>query len=199
MPPTNPSKDQTGTNNLKKKMTKDNMVSTDEYEFLIKEVIPKELTSGKLVYRLSGKSGFSARSFHKKCDEIQPSIFICEAANGMRFGGINFLTWGPQSTGGVTDKNMIFSLSKKTVHATRLNESGEFDKTRKTNKAIIYDAAKGPVMGEGDLIIGDNCHDKANCSSDLDRYELLGDEDSETYLTGEAKFKLKKFFVFSLN
>lgn len=173
-------------------------MSESECDFLLEKVIPNDMTKAKLMYRLSSKSGFSASKFHQKVKNLNNTIFVCESDSGQRFGGINFLPWGPDSKGKETDKNMIFSLSKASVHPLRMNESGKYKNTRISSQAICYVEGKGPVMGEIDLVIGDKCHKEESCNSDLDTYELLGDEDPETYLAGSEKFKLKSFFIFKL-
>ena len=171
----------------------------DEALFVAHEVLPEDCSKLKLLYRFSSKKGFESARFHEKCDGKDHTIFVCEAENGQKFGGINYLTWGKDAVGKQTDKNMIFSISKKSLHPLRMNEGNEFAGTRISTKAIGYDKALGPIMGDGDLVIGDKCHEKTSCSSDLDVYELKGDVDTETYLAGTDEFKLKSFYIYKFS
>ncbi len=46
----------------------------------------------KLLYRAS-KEGFSASSFHSKCNNQGPTITIIQSTNGNIFGGYNTASW----------------------------------------------------------------------------------------------------------
>lgn len=186
------------TSGMKKRLLKDNMLSESEFDFIQDKVIPEEINSCKLAYRLSGKSGFQAGKFHSKCDDLKISLFVCESDKGKRFGGINFVSWGPGCDKEETDRNMLFSLTHETVHPLRVHESGDRKGTNLWARAVLYSKSKGPMMGESDLVIGDKCHEKATCESEFDTYEYTGEEESEKYLAGAEEFKLKKFFIFKL-
>ena len=168
--------------NLENKLLNKNIISDKELDFLVNKVIETRPDKVKLLYRLSDKKGFSAKKFHKLCDEKSNTLFICESDQGKRFGGINYLDWSKNSEDKLTDKNMLFSLSNLEIHPLLMNESGEYMNSRMTTGTITYDSKKGLIMGETDLVIGDDCSNEISCSSDLDLYELKGDEDSNTYL-----------------
>ena len=51
----------------------------------------------KLLYRGS-ENGFSAQSFHNKCDYISGTLTIVKTTKGMRFGGYTELMFGPCSS-----------------------------------------------------------------------------------------------------
>jgi hypothetical protein len=174
-------------------------MTDDEMNFIFENVLPSDSTKLKLLYRLSKNSGFSAEKFHRTCDKEKNTIFICETDNGSKFGAVNYLTWGPESVDKKTDKNCIFSISNKTVHPLMENESGEFKGTRFSKFAIKYDKKNGPMMGESDLIISNNCHKDKNCSSDFDTYEFNLEDDTDSYLAGSEMFSLKSFFIYKFS
>ena len=173
-----------------------NILSNDEITFLVDYVLPSTASNLKMKYRLSEKYGFQSSKFHKKCKDMKNTILICQADSGEKFGGINYLTWGPESVKERTDQNLIFSISKKSVHRLRMQEKGKYKGTRKRTKSIRFDEQCGPIMGLSDLIIGDMCHEKKSCSSDFDMYELEGDHEPELYLANSKKFRLDKFFIY---
>ena len=186
--------------NIIKKMTKfQPNLKTEEIEFMFENVLPDDVSKIKPVWRLSEKKGFKASKFHEKCDKVKNTIFICENDKGQKFGGINFLTWGESSVGKETDKNKIFSITKRTVHGLMMNESGKNKGNRMSSKAIGYDKNSGPIMGESDLIIGNNCDKEATCSSDFDTYEFSLEDDAETYLGNAETFKLKSFYIYTFS
>ena len=182
--------------NLHKKLVESKIITEEELKFLQKEVFETGTNKINLIYRLSSKNGFSAKKFHNKCDDKSNTFFICESDKGKKFGGINYLDWSKESVEKITDKNMLFSLSHLKTLPLRMNESGENINTRLTSKTIYYKSNCGPIMGDGDLIIGDKCNKKESCSSDIETYQLDGDYDSETFLAGAAKFKIETFYIY---
>ena len=190
--------------NIKGKMTrqldKGNILNSDESKYLVDEIIPSTVKKLKPIYRLSSSNGFLASQFHKKCDGKKGTIFICETFEGRKFGGVNFLPWCSGENTLETGDNFIFSVDKKTVHRLKVNESGKHVGSRMTANAIDGDHSKGPIMGDGDLVISDGCHQSENCKSDLGEvYELDSEENGETYLAGKENFGLKAFYIYSMN
>ena len=186
--------------NIIKKISKfQSNLTKEDIEFLIENVLPDDVSKMKPIWRLSEKKGFKASKFHEKCDGIKNTIFICENDKGQKFGGINFLTWDKSSVGKETDKNKIFSITKRTVHGIMMNESGKNKGNRISSKAIGYDKNSGPIMGVTDLIIGNNCDKDETCTSDFDIYEFTLEEDAESYLGNAESFKLKNFYIYSFS
>ena len=166
---------------------------------MIDNTLPKDTSKLKLLYRLSDKKGFQASKFHKNCDDKSNTIFICENDKGQKFGGVNYLTWGEDSVGKKTDKNLIFSISKKSLHPLMMNEAGEDKGTRMSSKAILYDKNSGPIMGNTDIVIGNNCEKEESCNSDFDTYEFNLEDDSDSYLGNAENFKLKSFYIYQFS
>ena len=171
-------------------------LTSEEIGFVSNQILPKNCTKFKLIYRLSSNNGFSAKKFHKNCDKHSKTIFICESDNGKKFGGLNFLNWGIDSIDKKTTKNLIFSIDKRSIHPIEINTGDEDEEDKGSGNAILYDKQKGPMMGEGDLVIGDQCHEVRSCSSRFRTYAYEEEEDPEKYLTGSASFSLKSFYIY---
>lgn len=183
-----------------RQLEKDKLLNKDESEYLVQKIVPSTVQKLKLLYRLSSKNGFMAKQFHKKCDGKERTIFICETHQGRKFGGINYLPWSSNDNLIETSENIIFSVDKRTVHRLKVNKAGDHAGTRKTVDAVSGDPSKGPMMGDGDLVISDLCHQEDNCTSELGEvYELGSGEEGDTYLAGQEEFGLKAFFIYTMN
>lgn len=174
----------------KTRLLRTKIVNVEEVEWLMKYVLPADLNDLKQKYRLSENSGFEAKKFHSRCDGLAPTFLLCQASNGTKFGAVSFVFYNSQ--GASTNRNLIFSLDKLSIHRLKIMNG-----SRISANAIRNDPASGPILGDYDLVIGDNCHQEMSCSSNLGQvYEFEGD--GETYLTGSKKFSMSKVIVFHM-
>lgn len=169
------------------------LLKNSEIDFLIQE-LQSQFSSSELIYRISSKKGFSVDSFNKKCSNIAPTALFCVTKEGKKFGVVNYLNWSKEASEMKTDKNFIFSIDKKSIHKLQ-----KVNNSRMSETAIDYEEDSGPIVGEDDIVIGQECDKKEDCTSDLgNAYEFKGDNGS-TYLAGKENFQLKQLFVFKLN
>ena len=174
----------------KKKLMKTQILNVEEIEWIMKYVLPEDLSDLKQKYRLSDSSGFEAKKFHSRCDGVAPTFLLCQASNGVKFGAVSFVFYNSQ--GASTNRNLIFSLDKRSIHRLKVRNG-----SRLSANAICNDPALGPILGNNDLVIGDNCHKEMSCSSNLGQaYEFEGD--GEVYLAGSKKFSMLKVMVFQM-
>lgn len=172
------------------KLGKTGILNVEQIKWLMTFVLPPNLESLSQKYRLSEANGFSAEKFHNYCDNKAPLLVLCQSNTGNIFGGVSFVPFNVEGT--ETNRNLIFSLDKKSVHYLK-NVNG----SKKSTQAVRDDRNCGPIFGQKDLLIGDNCHNRASCSSDLgDVYQFDGD--GTTYLTGAQFFSLKKVIIFQM-
>ena len=127
----------------------------------------------RLLYRAS-IDGFSARSFHSKCDGFQKTLVIVKSEDFSVFGGYTEADWAGH--GYATDFNaFIFSLINLENTPIKL-------KCVQPTNAIYRDANYGPTFGQ-DLYLCDNSN--VNLSS----YSNPG----LSYSNGEPDAKYKSF------
>lgn len=174
--------------------------STDEIDYIAQTVIPDEFKTLGLKYRISSTNGFKKDKFYHKVNDVNPSIMLCVTKDGRKFGGVNYLPWGKQHDDKLTDKNFIFSIDEKTKHELKPQVTGQHKGTKMTNDAIEFDEDCGPMFGDGDLVIGDDCTIKESCTSNLGNTYTFNfvDRDSNTYLAKKAKFSLKALYIFQM-
>ena len=74
-----------------------------------------------LLYRMS-QDGTSFSTFHQKCDNQFPVLFIAKSKNGYKFGGYTSLGWHTNSNCYFYDKeSFLFSLNKKNKYKLQDN------------------------------------------------------------------------------
>ena len=171
----------------------------EEKELICKDYIADSFKYVKLLYRFSSKNGFSASSFHEKTKDSCPTLTLFLTKEGRKFGAFNALPWGEDDK--ETNLNYIFSIDKKTIHFLKKNTSGDNIGTNKRDDAIDFNEEYGPIFGDGDLVIGNNCHAKETCTSNLGTvYNFaVENENPKLYLAGKEKFALKNMFVLLLS
>ena len=84
-----------------------------EDEKLIKNWISNNKINFSLLYRMS-VDGDSFETFHDKCDNKYPALFVAKTKDGYKFGGYTSIGWNSQSNKYLPDKKaFLFSLNKK--------------------------------------------------------------------------------------
>jgi len=72
-----------------------------------------------LLYRMS-EDGNSFKTFHDKCDNQYPALFIAKTREGHKFGGYTSIGWNSKSNGYFLDeKSFLFSLNKKSKYEVK--------------------------------------------------------------------------------
>ena len=76
-----------------------------------------------LLYRMSD-DGDSFLSFHNKCDNQFPALFIAKTKNGYKFGGYTSIGWNSKSNTYLSDKkSFLFSLNNAKKYQLQNNNS----------------------------------------------------------------------------
>jgi len=76
-----------------------------------------------LLYRMSD-DGDSFLSFHNKCDNQFPALFIAKTKNGYKFGGYTSIGWNSKSNTYLSDKkSFLFSLNKEKKYQLQNNNN----------------------------------------------------------------------------
>ena len=186
----NPSESRIFFSQVEKKLGKTQILSMQNIKWLMRYVLPPNLDNLKQKYRLSENNGFRAEKFHSNCMNIAPLMVLCQSMNGSIFGGVSYVPFNVE--GARTNRNLIFSLDKGTVHYLK-----SVNGSKESTEAIKYDETCGPIFGNNDLVIGNDCHVENSCSSDLgNSYDFVGE--GTTFLTGSHKFSLKKAIFFEM-
>jgi hypothetical protein len=119
----------------------------------------------KLIFRAS-RDGFSAKSFHEKCDGKHPTLTIIKNNYGKIIGGYTPLEWESptlksiwSSKADISNDSFIFSISMKRKF-----------KLLNNIQAIMLNKDFGPIFGSGmRLAIGDQCNLPNSCFADGSR------------------------------
>jgi hypothetical protein len=138
--------------------------------------------SFKLLYQAS-EHGFSARSFHAKCDNVAGTLTLIKTTRGYIFGGCTRATWTPDAENRYKQDNSayIFSLKNKDNCALKIKIIWQKEKY-----AICCMASSGPVFGCGyDIYISNNCNTNTDSVSNL----------GNSYSSYTSKYNPKEFLA----
>ena len=139
-----------------------------------------------LLYTAS-ENEYTAKSFHKQCDNKHNTITIIRSSYGNLFGGYCSIPWS-SSNQYVRDNNSFLFLiqSKDTSKNPPI-----FKLSNPDSPAIYHDENLGPTFGAGyDIVIRDKCNKKLNKSANLytSCYSRAGSFDiAKTNLPGGKK------------
>ncbi|CAF0926348.1 unnamed protein product [Brachionus calyciflorus] len=140
----------------------------------------------KLVYRAT-HDGFSAASFHQKCDNISPTLTIIKTTNGEVLGGYTVQAWDSSSSKKCDPYAFIFSL------INNLGKKFKFAAKNGKNTTCCH-VNFGPIFGSEssspDISISDNSN-VSNLS-----YRYFGDAYECTALSEIKKFTTTEIEVF---
>jgi hypothetical protein len=149
----------------------------------------------RLLYR-GTVDGFSASSFHVKCNNCSHTITLISTTTGFIFGGFTPIPW--DSSGSYkfdsTGTSFIFSLVNP-----RNAPSQRFPLTRATY-AVYCVASYGPTFGDGhDIYIANTSNANTSSYSNLgSAYENETGVSGTEVLAGQRYFTVKEIDVFSL-
>ena len=139
----------------------------------------------KLLFRASD-DGDSIETFHKKCDNIGPTLILIKSKKGKRFGGYNPLNWDSTYMYKHHPSTFLFSLDNKKKY--KLKEDN-----------VQYSSVGGKsyfAFGIGhDLYISDHCTRNSNSYSNP--YSFMINDFYE--LTDEKYFSISDYEVYSVN
>lgn len=138
-----------------------------------------------LVYRGS-RDGFSASNFHKRCDNVGPTVTILESTTGGKFGGYCSISWSTEGNYKSAEGSFLFSIDRKQ----------KLPIIRNPQSATYHNSQNGPVFGAShDLYVS------KNCSTNNDSFSNLGGSfqklDGGGYLPGfSSNFTVKEIEVY---
>lgn len=153
----------------------------------------------RLVY--SGKQdGFSASSFHARCDNVADTLVVVKTDTGCIFGGYSKAKWD-SSNQYKTDKDaIIFSLVNREKKPARFDIA-----PGREQYAIFCNPQYGPTFGGGhDFFIANNCDQPdSGSNSNLghcfrsDQSPITTVEKARTFLGGTVGFRVEDIEVFA--
>eukprot|EP00347_Sterkiella_histriomuscorum_P020390 403337984 len=147
----------------------------------------------QLLYRGS-KDGYTAQSFHNKCDNQEATVSFILSEFGQIFGGYTSLSWeGTYSMSHSDNDAFLFQLNKRTIHQQIANH----------NQVIVHD--KNNLLytfGRGlDISISENCDQVAESSCIIGKnYANVSNRNQQdiTYMAGHSCFKVLEIEVYSV-
>jgi len=157
----------------------------------------------KLLYRAS-QDGFSASSFHTKCNNQGPTISIVESSNGNIFGGYHSVSWTSSNNYQNAPQNFLFLI--KAQKGVKLKLPCQMKANSNGSSYGSYDYyIYGPTWGGGhDLCIYGDCNSNNSSYSNLGH--TFTPPDGFTYggnakdlLAGSYNFTVKEYEVYGGN
>ncbi len=180
----------------------DSSILTASERIELKELL-NILTEGNLIYRAS-RDGFSASSFHLKCDGISNTVTIIKTTSNSVFGGFTSAMWTSnvkhQTRNQKHDANaVIYSLRKEgRQNKQRINVT-------EPHFAIYNDLLYGPTFGGGhDIYVSDYSNQNYNSYSNLGfSYRLLNNitfaSEAKGYLAGSYYWQTTEIEVYQVS
>jgi hypothetical protein len=148
----------------------------------------------ELLYRAS-KDGFSASSFHNKCDNKGATIVIIRAKNNAIFGGVTSLAWNSGGSYMNDSKAFLFHITKKAKMEVYQNHGN----------ALYGNSGYNATFGGGH-----DLHLCSDCNSVNSSYSNLGytykapngisysSTEANNYLAGSYNFMVDEIEVFRI-
>jgi len=165
---------------------------TLEYKISLKKWINKnKLFKTELLYRLSKDEdkkdeNNNANIFHKKCDEISPTLILIESKNEKKFGGFTTCTWNGYYENKFDGQTFLFSLNKNKKFKKKYNKDD--------NKDIYANYDDGPYFGSNDLFLSSNmkiCYSNNDRPySFLENNDLIGKNNTEIEINEVEIYKI---------
>jgi hypothetical protein len=156
------------------------------------------LTEAKLIYRAS-RDGFSASSFHSKCDNYSNTVTIIKTLSNSVFGGFTSAKWTSNGDWTYDPNAFIFSLRRSG------NSNKERFNVTQPTYAFYSHSSYGPTFGGGhDIYVSDSSNTNENSNSNLGRsYQLpknitYESTEARNYLAGSYRWKTTEIEVFQV-
>ena len=151
------------------------------------EIIPK-FKSAKRIFRAS-EYNFKVADFHKKCDNIGPTILLIKSKTNKYFGAYCASAWNSGGNWIAAEGSFLFSLDNKTKHENYQNPGN----------AMYGNASYGPTFGGNhDLFICDNCFNANSSSSNIGHsYKLTQGANAQTHFAGSNTFYVEEYEVYA--
>ena len=162
-----------------------------------------------LLYRGS-RDGFSAKTFHDKCNNKGETLTIIKSDDDFIFGGYTEINWDSTEWNGIVgEKNnsrrngngneFVFTLvNPHNIKPSKYNMKNSF-----LNHSICCDGNLGPIFGCNDIRIEDNCNIKNNYFTfyDFQKGEYCFEDTTghkRLLFTGKKSFIVKEIEVFNV-
>ncbi|XP_028392962.1 kelch repeat and BTB domain-containing protein 12-like isoform X2 [Dendronephthya gigantea] len=147
----------------------------------------------QLIYKAS-EDGFSSKTFHEKCDDVEKTFTIVQGDNGCICGGFSDVPWKYDKGNGK------YSQSSNCFLFNLVNFEGfppkRFNVIR-PKFATLSHISIGPTFGAGpDLYIAHDCNVNTDSCSKLS-HSYDGDSVLPTSLMGTVNFKIADYEVFA--
>lgn len=150
----------------------------------IEKKFHKKIKKYELLFR-AYKDGFTASSFHQKCDGKNFTVTFVLTKNGRRFGGFTDQAWDQNDDYKKGSNGFIFSLDNNEIY---------FNKD--SNYNIYGSSGYGPAFGGGhDFYINDSCNTN-NCGENSNHSYNTNEK---TYaLSGSSSFQVDDYEVYQI-
>ncbi|CDW87296.1 UNKNOWN [Stylonychia lemnae] len=153
---------------------------------------------GKLLFKATD-NGFTAQSFHQKCDNQGPTISFILSEHGQVFGGYTSVSWtSPFFWDNIKDNDaFIFSLTKNTIH----NQYQDFDNAigHQKDYLMVFGGGGGDIRIY-DESNNDSCNNWCHLGYTYMPPQDFKDLDQQTkeYLGGSDGFKVIEIEVYQV-
>ena len=157
------------------------------YSIMMQNWLGKPIDTSKLLWRGS-RDGFTAKAFHKRCDNQGATLTVIESTEGWIFGGYSPSAWQSPSSLELSNSEGSFLFTLKDPHGT---PPTQYMCTR--DSVVCSCASHGPMFGK-DLVV---------------RFALKSETNFPTYykdttgfgnatFTGDKTFEVKEIEVYSV-
>ena len=146
-----------------------NLIPNDnDFNFIADSIDNNKKFTFNLIFK-GNVDGDEAKKFHEKCDNKGPTVTVCRALNGNKFGGYTPLSWKKDGCWQKDDsrKSFVFNLDKKSKFVLRSNYS----------HALDFHADKCSCFGGYTLELRDKCMTGKNGKCQACDYEINRPED----------------------
>ncbi len=155
------------------KFLPDTQLVNQQYDTILREWLGKDY-KWKLLYRTS-EHEYTAKSFHDCCDDKGPTLVVIKSSGGWIFGGYTTQSWKHinddsfddsdnddyyRLTPNKKDDNKAFIFTLKNPHGV---EPTRFMKRAESKYVIQCYPNYGPIFGDDDMIIANNCSKEDSC------------------------------------
>jgi len=159
-----------------------------EQASMLKKWISNGTVRFKLIYR-GTRDGFSASTFHSKCDKFKPTVSIIQSNNNKIFGGFTDQDWTNSANYKTSSNVFLFSITEKQKF---------FLKPNMAQNSSYGNASFLATFGGGhDFCLRDNCNTVNTSYSNFGHsYETNGKP--KEFLTGSYNFTVKEIEVYKV-